>query len=151
MGSVYISYDGKKGFSTSYEVMQLLSHYLHDELEIEAYDLLTHKEDLIQIFEDTVNGYNGDFYTLSWNHYIIGHDDKNLMIILLQNVISNLQAKGNFISANELKDITTEDNYFKSTFRKQFPVSHLVVILNALIQMLNGTWTFTSLDISISY
>ncbi len=89
---------------------------------------------------------------LSWDRIIINDVEEQTMIQILQNVKTTLQNKGAFISVAELQSIPTEDNHFKGFYSiKPFPSAELVKILNAFIQMLQGTWTETNYDMDIDY
>jgi hypothetical protein len=64
-------------------------------------------------------------------------------------VKNTLQNKGTFISVNELQAIPTQDRMFKWLFsEKPFPTIDLIKIIDALIQMLQGTWTSTNYDMT---
>ncbi|HCN47958.1 MAG TPA: hypothetical protein DIT10_02465 [Chryseobacterium sp.] len=89
---------------------------------------------------------------LLWDEELVGTDDEQTMIQVLQNVRASLLNKGSMISIAELKSIPTDDPDFEILFSsKPFPTSELIKIMDALIQMLNGSWTSTNLYMDINY
>jgi hypothetical protein len=152
MSTVPIKYNGNSGFEIADEFMQLLFHYIKEEVVKPQY-ILTKKEDLISGLTFEINGYSSGNLSLRWNNIFINSTEEQTMTQVLQNVIINLQNKGTFISIAEMQAIPTdEDDHFKHLFsRNPFPTSELIKIVNALIQMLQGTWTSNNYRMDIQY
>lgn len=144
-------YSQNKGFWIHEIYMQLVMHYIHQELIKTQYNF-SNKQDLVDDLEDNINGICSGYIGLNWEDVIVaGTTEEQTMISALQNVKTTLQNKGAFISVNELQAIPTEDWDFKVYYRKPFPTSELIKIVDALIQMLQGTWTSTNYDMKINY
>ena len=152
MSTVPIKYNGNLGFEIADEFMQLLFHYIKEEIVKPQYNL-TNKEDLISGLTFEINGYSSGNLSLRWDDMFINSTEEQTMIQVLQNVITNLQNKGSSISVAEMQAIPTDDDdNFKLLYsRKPFPTLELIKISNALIQMLQGTWTSTNYSMDINY
>ncbi|WP_291119049.1 hypothetical protein [Flavobacterium sp. UBA6135] len=152
MSTVSITYNGNPGFEIADEFMQLLFHYIKEEVVKPQYNL-TNKEDLISGLTFEINGYSSGNLSLRWSNMFTNSTEEQTMIQVLQNVIINLQNTGAFISVAEMQAIPTDnDDNFKLLFsRKPFPTAELIKIIDALIQMLQGTWTSTNYYMEINY
>ncbi|MGQ2983693.1 hypothetical protein [Flavobacterium sp.] len=74
--------------------------------------------------EFKVNGYASTYLTLGWDDFINSPSKKSL---------------------EELKALNTEDTHIKH-WVKPFPVHFLIKIINALIQVILGTWAYNDQD-----
>lgn len=143
-----ITYKQNKGFWVEETFMQLVYHYVHEELVNPQY-LVTNKSTLLKSIKDRVNGYFIGIMSLGWRNLVETNSEIQTMIQVLENVKTTLKSKGKYISVGELQNISTEDVEFKLYFTSPFPISGLIVILDALIQMLKGTWTSTDYNMQI--
>jgi light-regulated signal transduction histidine kinase (bacteriophytochrome) len=151
MATTFIDYKDKKGFYISESFMQLAMFYISEELKKSQYTFIN-KTELLDTFDSIVNGYRKGFLVLSWNEELEGTTDEQMMIQVLQNLKTSLLNKGAMISLAELKSIPTDDPDFEILYsRNPFPTSELIKIIEALIQMLNGSWTSTNLYMDINY
>lgn len=151
MATTFIDYKDKKGFYISESFMQLAIFYISEELKKSQYTFVN-KTDLLDTLDSSIKGYDKGFLVLLWDEELVGTDDEQTMIQVLQNVKASLLSKGNMISLAELKSIPTDDPDFERLFSsKPFPTSELIKIMDALIQMLNGSWTSTNLYMDINY
>lgn len=149
MSESFIKYDGRKGFWIEEVFMQLLFHYINNELIKPQYSFIN-KDNILFNSQFHLDGYSRGILSLGWTNEI-ENNEVNTMISVLQNVKIMLQNKGSFIPVNELQAIPTEDEDFKRFYRHPFPTSELIKIVNALIQMLQGTWTSTNYSMDINY
>lgn len=150
MGSTFISYDKLNGFYINEQFMQLTMHYIYTEV-VKPQHIFSNKQELIENLEESINGYYHGYLTLYWN-YIFNESDKQVMIQVLLNVKLDLQNKGNNISVEELKNISTEDYLLSSLFdKKPFPTTELIRVVDALIEILQGTWNSTDYDMDLNW
>lgn len=151
MATTFIDYKDKKGFYISEPFMQLAIFYISEELKKSQYTFVN-KTELLDTLDSSIKGYDKGFLVLLWDEELVGTDDEQTMIQVLQNVRTSLLSKGSMISLAELKSILTDDPDFEILFSsKPFPTSELIKIMDALIQMLNGSWTSTNLYMDINY
>ncbi len=150
MSTELIDYKNK-GFQISDIFMQLLIYYINDELKKSQY-AFTNKNSLQRYHESIINGNMAGWFAFLWDSHLENSNDEQTMISVLQNVKTNLQNKGTFISVNELQSIPTIDKYFKQFYNKEpFPTVELIKIVDVLSQMLQGIWTSTNYDMDINY
>ncbi len=151
MATAFIEYQNGKGFNIAEDYMQLMIYYIHEELKKPQY--IFENKNLINIDnESIINGYQSSYLTLGWDDMFINSTEEQTMIQVLQNVKTNLQNKGEWISVDELQAIPTEDEYIKGLYsRKPFPTTELIKIIDSLIQMLQGTWTSDNYNMKINY
>ncbi|OCA74793.1 hypothetical protein BBI00_10815 [Chryseobacterium arthrosphaerae] len=151
MATTFIDYKDKKGFYISESFMQLAIYYISEELKKSQYTFVN-KTELLDTLDSSIKGYDKGFLVLLWDEELEGTVDEQTMILLLQNVKASLMNKGDMISLTELKAIPTDDPDFERLYsRNPFPTSELIKIMDALIQMLNGSWTSTNLYLDINY
>lgn len=151
MATTKIDYKNGKGFWINEAFMQLAINYIYQEIQKPQY-IFTNKQDLIEDLLDDLNGHTKGYLVLMWHEYLQNQSDEQSMIQVLQGVKIILQNKGAFITLLELKSISTEDKDFKLFYsRKPFPTSELIKIINALTQILQGTWNSTNFDMKIEY
>ncbi|WP_395654557.1 hypothetical protein [Flavobacterium sp.] len=151
MATEFMNYRDDKGFNISDVFMQLVIYYIQEELKKPQY-IFSNKNLFIIGHEGIINGYQNGFLALPWKNIIVDINEEQIMIQILQTVKSSLRNKGDFITVSELQSIQTEDEYFKHFYsKKPFPVEELIKIIDALIEMIQGTWTFTNYDMEILY
>ncbi len=143
--------DENKGFYIHEDFIQLASLYIYKELiKPVLYNDFTDKAELVSDHEDINNGLQSGYLTLGWEDTLINSNDEQLMILLLQNVITYLQTKGRYIRIAELKSLPTTDGHWLSTMQTPFPTNELIRILNALIQLIDNTWQPSDYNMEIS-
>jgi hypothetical protein len=141
MPDTKFTFNDNKGFWIAEHYMQLAYHYIHQELLEPIYDAFSNKQGLILDCELKINGMQFGYFSVMWDEDLSNDADRLLMIQLINQVITNLQAKGDYITVEELKAIPTEDDHWEGIITsKPFPVNDLLKIFNAMIQVLNGTW-----------
>lgn len=152
MATTKIRYNDGEGFWISEAYIQLAFCYIYQEAKKNQYNF-SNKQDLLGDFEDKINGYRNGYLILGWDEDVItSQAEEQTMLQVLQNVKTTLQSKGSYISVEELQSIPTEDKDFKRLFsRKPFPTSELIKIIDALIKMLQGTWSSDNYDMDINY
>lgn len=150
MADCKLVYKNNKGFWIHETYAQLIFQLIYVELQKTQY-LFANKEDLLYDCEATINGWFNGYIGLSWEDEILNQTDEQTMILLLQNIITYLQTKGKYITISELKAMPTQDEHWKSVMDRDFPVSELIRIFNALIQMLQNTWESTNYDMKINW
>ena len=151
MASAFIQYQNGNGFNIAEDFMQLFLYYANEEIKKPQY-LFINKNLLIQDNESVIDGYQSNYLTLGWKNILTNTSEEQTMIEVLQNVKTTLQNQGAFISVAEMQAIPTEDEDFKLLYsRNPFPTSELIKIIDALIQMLQGTWTADNYDMDINY
>jgi hypothetical protein len=144
MSDTKFEYKNNKGFWISTSFAQLALHYIYTELEKPQYNV-TNKSDMLEKMSYDLNGYVEPGFT--WRGHITNPTEEQTLIQVLQNVKTTLQNKGAFISVDEMQAIPTEDRMFKWLYsEKPFPTGDLIKIIDALIQMLEGTWEPTNFD-----
>ncbi|KMQ58416.1 hypothetical protein ACM46_22190 [Chryseobacterium angstadtii] len=149
MGFELIDYKNK-GFQTSDIFMQLAIYYINEEFKKEQY-IFTNKHSLEEYHKSVINGQMAGWFAFLWDLYIANASEEETMIQILQAVKTIIHHKENYISVNELQAIPTADGDFKIFYRKPFQTAELIRILDALIQMLQGTWNDTNYDMDINY
>jgi S-methylmethionine-dependent homocysteine/selenocysteine methylase len=150
MATEFIDYNDK-GFLTSDRFMQLALYYINEEFKENQY-VFTNKDTLLKYHEEVINGYMAGWFAFLWDEYISSTTEEQTMVQVLQNVKITLLNIGTFVSISELQAIPTVDEDFKLLYsRKPFPISELIKIIDALIQMLQGTWTSDNYDMDINY
>jgi len=150
MSTELIDYKNK-GFQISDIYMQLVLYYINEELKKNQY-IFTNKGYLQRYHESIINGNMAGWFAFLWDEKLSNSSDEQTMLQVLENVKITLQNKGSFISVAELQTIPTEDKDFKRFYgRYPFPISELIKIIDALIQMLQGTWESTNYNMDINY
>lgn len=150
MATTFIDYKEDKGFYIAEIFMQLTWHYVNQEIVKNQYSF-TNKAKILRKLHSGINGFNTGYLVLSWDTSLANTTEEQTMVQVLQNVKSTVQSKGAYITVEELQAIPTEDEDFKIFYRDPFPTAELIKILDALIQMLQGTWTSTNFGMKISY
>lgn len=150
MADTKVTYKEDKGFWIHEIFLQLILHYISSEISNPQHNI-PNKVELIDDLNNDIQGYTSGHMCIGLFEYTNSLTEEQTMISVLQNVKTTLQNKGAFISVNELQAIPTDDWDFKVYYRKQFPTSELIKIIDALIQMLQGTWTSTNYDMKINY
>ena len=150
MSTELIDYKNK-GFQISDIYMQLVLYYINEELKKNQY-IFTNKGYLQRYHESIINGNMAGWFAFLWDEKLSNSSDEQTMLQVLENVKITLQNKGSFISVAELQTIPTEDKDFKRFYgRYPFPTSELIKVIDALIQMLQGTWESTNYNMDINY
>lgn len=140
-----------KGFQISDIFMQLVIYYINEELKKNQF-IFINKDSLQKYHESIINGHMAGWLVLDWDTIIVNNVEEQTMIQILQIVKTTIRNKGSYIFVAELQAIPTIDEDFKLFYsRKQFPTSELIKIVDALIEMLQGTWEFTNYDMNINY
>ena len=151
MADTFISHGKDKGFWIAEAYMQLCFHYIYEEIR-QTQHILQNKKLFLQDMKFKLDGYTNGYMTLGWPTFIESDTETRTMIKVLQNVNITLQQKGTNISVAELNAIETDDSDFKGLFsRKAFPTAELVKVIDALIQILQGTWDSDNYDMKIDY
>lgn len=151
MAKTFIDYQNNKGFWITESFMQLVWCYVLQEIIKPQYNF-TNKQEIVEDIELDINGIHSGYLVLTWNDYLINSSEEQTMIQVLQNVRTTLQNKGTFISIEEQKTIATEDHTFEYILgRKPFPTAELIRVIDALIQMLEGTWTSTNYNMDLNW
>ena len=147
MARTFIDYKEGKGFEINEVYIQLAFCYIYQEAKKSQY-IFSNKQEILESLQDDINGY----LVLMWHDDLVNQSDEQTMLQVLQNVKTALQSKGAYISVAELQTIPTEDKDFKRFYgRYPFPISELIKIIDALIQMLQGTWESTNYNMDINY
>ncbi|ARS39248.1 hypothetical protein CA265_06000 [Sphingobacteriaceae bacterium GW460-11-11-14-LB5] len=150
MATTFLGYKGSKGFYIHETYAKLIFQFIYQELKKAKYTFVN-KDILLADCEAKINGWRNGYIVLRWDDRLIGMDEENNMTQLLQNIIIDLQTRGNYISVEELQAIPSEDELWKMDLDKKFPVNELIRVFNALIQMLQGTWLSTNYDMNIKW
>lgn len=151
MADCKITHGQNKGFWIAESFMQLALHYIYDEVSKPLYNI-TNKALFLEDMRFKIDGYANGYMTLGWDGFVVTTTEKQTMIQVLQNVRTTLQNKGTFISIEEQKTIATEDHTFEYILgRKPFPTVELIRVIDALIQMLEGTWTSTNYNMDLNW
>lgn len=149
--AIELIYYKDKGFQISDIFMQLAIYYINEELKKNQY-IFINKDSLQKYHESIINGHMAGWLVLDWDTIIVNNVEEQTMIQILQILKTTIRNKGSYISISELQAIPTIDRDFKLFYsRKEFPTSELIKIVDALIEMLQGTWEFTNYDIDIDY
>lgn len=144
MPNTFVTYKDDKGFWLAESFAQLLLYYISEEIS-KPETILIGKEDLLEEFSMHINGYTKTYMTVGIFEFVNTPAQEQEMIQVLQNVKITLQNKGVYISVEEMQNIPTEDRMFKWLYsEKPFPTADLIKIIDALIQMLQGTWESTN-------
>ena len=147
MARTFIDYKEGKGFEINEVYIQLAFCYIYQEAKKSQY-IFSNKQEILESLQDDINGY----FVLMWHDDLVNQSDDHSMLQVLQNVKTALQSKGAYISVAELQTIPTEDKDFKRFYgRYPFPTSELIKVIDALIQMLQGTWESTNYNMDINY
>ena len=150
MSDAFITYKKNKGFWINESFMQLAFHYIHQELEKKSYSFLE-KEILLEDLKDNINGLCRGYIGLNW-HENLRLEEEQTMLNILHQVKSTLKAKGTYISVEELMSIPTEDHILRYMLdKKPFPTEELIRVMDALTQMLKGTWDSTNYDMDLKW
>lgn len=149
MGYELIDYKNK-GFQTSDFFIQLALYYINEELKNKKY-LFANKNSLQKYNEDVVNGSMAGWFAFLWDDYILNSSEEQILIEILKSTKSSIVSKGKVISVDELQCIPTKDKDFHIFYRKPFPINELIRIIDALLQMLEGTWSYENYDMEINY
>lgn len=151
MAETKIDYKNGKGFWIAESFIQLSWHYVLQEI-IKPQYIFVNKQDLIEDFQQDLDGIHAGYLVLSWDDYLESPTEEQTMIQVLQNVKTALQNKGTFISIQEQKTIQTEDHTLEYMLgKKPFPTAELIRVIDALIQMLQGTWDSTNYNMDLNW
>ncbi|MEN2401525.1 hypothetical protein GKZ90_0017165 [Flavobacterium sp. MC2016-06] len=138
------------GFWVHEIYMQLAYCYIYDELIKPQYSIIN-KDDMLYSIKFHIDGYSTGIMSLGWENYTNSQSDKQMIILVLQSVKTNLQNKGAIITITELQAIPTQDDHFKTYYRDPFPTYQLIKIVDALIEIIQGDWTSTNYSMDIEY
>lgn len=151
MPDTFVTYKENKGFYIAESFMQLTWYYVLQEIINPQYNFVN-KQDLIEDFQQDIDGIHAGYLVLSWDDYLDNFTEEQTMIQVLQNVKTTLQNKGAFISIQEQKTIQTEDHTFEYMLgKKPFPTAELIRVIEALIQMLQGIWESTNYNMYLNW
>jgi hypothetical protein len=146
-----MKYIENKGFWISESFMQLTWHYVLQEIIKPQYNFVN-KQDLIEDFQQDIDGIHAGYLGLMWDNDIENASEEQTMIQVLQKVKITLQNKGAFISIQEQKTIQTKDHTLEYMLgKKPFPTAELIRVIDALIQMLQGTWESTNYNMDLNW
>lgn len=151
MATTFIKYQQNEGFYIAESFMQLVMYFILLEAQKPQYNF-SDKQELLEDLKENINGLYSGYLTLYWNELLSGSIDEESMIEVLQNVKPNLQNKGAYITVTELKSIPTEDETLKYMLdKKPFPTGELIRVIDALIQILEGTWISTNYNMDLDW
>lgn len=150
MADAKLDYKQKKGFWIHETYAQLIFQFIYAEIQKPQY-IFSNKIELLEDCEDIINGVTNGYMALMWHEYLINQTDEQTMIQVLKNIIIKLQIKGRYITIVELKAMSSQDQHWKAVMNRDFPVSELIRIFNALIQILEGSWESTNYDMKITW
>jgi hypothetical protein len=145
-----IVFENNEGFWIHEIYMQLVYCYIYTELSKSEYSI-TKKDDMLYSIKFHIDGWSTGIMALGWFDYVQSKSDKKNILSVLENTKSMLQLKGDYIEVNELQNIKTEDEDFKLFYRTPFPISELIKVINALIEMVEGVWNSTNYNMEIKY
>lgn len=152
MAETKINYKGEKGFWAIEDLMELVFQYIYRELKQEGkYENFSDIEKLLLDCDIIINGHCRGYLTLSWGSSFSGEQDELEMISLLENIIEDLQSKGEMISIEEIHSFPSESEDWKIFWDKPFPKENLLNVFQALIKMLKGEWESTNHDIGFKW
>lgn len=138
MGLCEMTY-GSSSFLVRDLEMQLMFFYIHEEMLDSRY-FFAGKAAFLARLDFYAKGYALGELRLGWNRFIKTEQESETLIALLGNLMVRLQNKGPEISAEEIEDIPVDDFHFKMYLESPFPVVRLILIAEALIQMVSGSW-----------
>ena len=151
MADCKITYSNNKGFWIAESFMQLVLFYISKEISKPQYTI-PNKSLFMEDLQFKIDGYTNGYMTLGWGGFIDGSVEKQTMIQVLQNVKTSLQNKGANIPVSELISIPTQDDTLKYMLdKKPFPTVELIRVIDALIQMLEGTWNSDNYDMNLNW
>lgn len=151
MGQTLVEYEKDKGFWIAETMMQLVLHYILQEMEKPEH-LIPNKSDLLEDTKFHINGYSGGHMYFSLFDEINSPADEQVMIQILNNVKTTLQNKGSLISVEELMSIPTDDLTLKYILdKKPFPTAELIRVMDALIQILERTWPHKDYEMDLNW
>ena len=150
MAKTFINYNENNGFYIGESFIQLAMYYIYTEALKPQY-VFSNKANVLLDMKYKIDGIQSTYFTLMWSSLLNGSSDEQSMIAVLQNTRINLQNKGAYIAISELQALDSDDFDFKYFFGKNFPTSELIKIIDALIQIMQGTWTSTNYDMNIDY
>lgn len=151
MATTFIDYKNDKGFYISESFIKLTMYYIYLELQKPQYIFLS-KQELLDDLSDKINGLRNGYIVLGWDDVLNNPSEEQTMIQVLQNVKTSLQNKGANIPVSELISIPTQDDTLKYMLdKKPFPTVELIRVIDALIQMLEGTWNSDNYDMNLNW
>jgi len=151
MPRTYIKYKSENGFWISEEYLQLTYYYIYLELGKPQYTL-PNKAKLLEFIKFQIDGFAVDMMSLGWNSYFVDNPEIQMMIDMLERVKADLLSRGSHITVQELQSIISDDDFFKNFISERpFPVSEQIKIIDALIQLLKGTWEYTNYSMEVDY
>jgi hypothetical protein len=151
MGKTLVEYEKNKGFWISESIMQLVLHYIIEEIEKSELPI-PNQSDLLMDLKFHVNGYSRSYMSVGLFDHIDSLADEQIMIQLLNTVKKTLQDKGSLVSVEELMNIPTHDLALKYILdKKPFPTAELIRVIDALIQMLERTWNHQEYQMELNW
>jgi hypothetical protein len=132
--------DDTKGFWITESQLQVVLHYILQELKLPKYSF-SNKAHIIDDFEFIINGYMHSYLYLSLADLLDDTIKAQEFVRVLQQVKLNFRFKDEFISVAELLAIPTEDDSFREVFG-YWPYSkfEVILIIDALNELITGTW-----------
>ena len=132
--------DDTKGFWITEPHLQLVLHYILQELKLPKYSF-SNKADIIDDFEFIINGYMHSYLNLPLETLLDDTVNAQEFVRVLQQVKLNFRFKDEFISVGELLAIPSKDISFRDVF-SDWPYSkfEVILIIDALIELITGTW-----------
>ncbi|MBP9689980.1 MAG: hypothetical protein KBE91_10245, partial [Bacteroidia bacterium] len=106
MNADFIDYRDNKGFYISNIFMQLLIHYINEELK-KSQHIFTNKNRFLRENESVISGVCAGYFAITWDSIIVNSIEEQTMVQVLQNVKSTVQSKGAYITVEELQAIPT--------------------------------------------
>jgi len=151
MGKTWVEYEKDKGFWISEPMMQLVLHYIVEEIEKPEHPL-PDKSDLLMLLRWDIDGYTRSYMSIRLFDEIESPEDEQMMIQVLRDVKETLSNRGSHISVEELMNIPTRDMTLKYILdKKPFPTAELIRVTDALIQMLERTWDHKDYQMELNW
>ncbi|MBP2616425.1 hypothetical protein [Chryseobacterium jejuense] len=151
MGKTLVEYEKDKGFWISESMMQLVLHYIVEEIEKNEHPI-SDKSDLLMMLRWDIDDYTRGHMSVRLFDEIDSLADEQIIIRLLNSVKETLQNKGSLISVEELMNIPTRDLALKYILdKKPFPAAELICVIDPLIQMLERTWEHKDYQMELNW
>jgi hypothetical protein len=133
----------QKGFWIAESFIEILSEYICKEFERK--EITEYSKPLQKLYDSIDGNRTGEkigMVGIPFDRLISSKEDENDLITIFQNVKTTLQAKGEKIEIEELKEIESRktDDYFKREWFKPIYISSFVTTLDIMIKMLKGEW-----------
>lgn len=151
MGKTLVEYEKDKGFWISESMMQLVLHYIVEEMEKPEHPI-PDKSDLMMMLRWDIDGYTRSYMSVRLFDEIDSLEGEQMFIRVLEKVKETLHDKGAYISIEELMSIPTKDMALRYILdKKPFPTGELIRVVDALIQMLERTWMHKDYEMDLDW